>query len=102
MEKRTIRRLRGAVELVTDAIEAAATQAQRVHEDFARRPYGVLERIGPIAGPVRAIEGLHSAVMETAYGSVRILNAAAGAVVTTAIDRLGAGPTRPGNARPRV
>ena len=52
----------------------------------------MLERIGPIAGPVRAIEGLHSVVMETAYGSVRVLNAIAGAVVTTAIDRLGTGP----------
>jgi len=92
MEKRTIRKLRGAVELVTDAVDAATTEAQRTHEAFARRPYAVLERIGPIAGPVRAIEGLHSVVMETAYGSVRVLNAIAGAVVTTAIDRLGTGP----------
>ena len=83
---------------MTDAVEAAATETQRVHEAFARRPYALLERIGPIAGPVRAIEGLHSAVMETAYGSVRVLNAFAGAVVTTAIDRLERDPARPGAA----
>jgi hypothetical protein len=98
VERRTIRKLRGAVELVTDAVEAAATETQRVHEEFARRPYAVLERIGPIAAPVRAIERVHTAVMETAYGSVRILNALAGAVVTTAIDRLERDPVRPGAA----
>lgn len=102
LEKETVRRLRGAVSLVTDAIEAAATETQRVHEVFARRPYAALERIGPIAGPVRVVEGIHSAVMETAYGSVRILNALAGAVVTTAIGRLDSDSSRPGAARTRV
>jgi hypothetical protein len=92
MEERTVRRLRGAVALVTDAVDAAATETHRVHEVFARRPYAVLERVGPIAAPVRAVEGIHSAVMETVYGSVRILNAIVGAVVTTSIDRLGTGP----------
>ncbi len=88
METRTIRRLRGAVALVTDGVEAAATEAQRAHEAFARRPYAWLSRIGPMAGAVRAIECLHSAVMETAYGGVRIVNAVAGAVATSVIDRL--------------
>lgn len=88
MEKRTLRRLRGAVALVTDGVEAAATEAQRAHEAIARRPTRWLSRVGPIAGPVRAIEGLHSAVMETAYGSVRVLNAVAGAVATSVIDQL--------------
>jgi hypothetical protein len=91
----TIRRLRGAADLVTDAIEAAATEAQRAHEAFARRPYAVLERIEPIAGPVKAIEGVHNLVMETAYGSVRVANAIVGAVVTTAIDRMETGMFHP-------
>jgi hypothetical protein len=88
MEETTIRRLRGAVALVTDGVEAAATEAQRAHEAIARRPYAWLERIEPIAGPVRAIESVNFAFVETAYGSVRVFNAVAAAVVTTAIDRL--------------
>lgn len=90
MEERTIRRLRGAVALVTDGVEAAATEARRAHEVIARRPYAILERIGPIAGPVRAIESLQAAITDLAYGAVRAANAVAGAVVTSAIDRLGA------------
>ncbi len=88
MEARTIRRLRGVVELLTDGVDAVTTEARRAHEAIARRPYAVLERIGPIAGPVRAIESVHAVVMETAYGSVRVLNAVAGAVATSLIDRL--------------
>lgn len=91
-EQRTARRLRGAAALVTDAIEAAAVEAQRVHETIARRPYAVLERIGPIAGPVRAIESAQGAITAIAYGAVRAGNAIAGAVVTTAIDRVARGP----------
>lgn len=88
MEERTIRRLRGAVALVTDGIEAAATEVQRAHEVIARRPYAILERIGPIAAPVRAIESLQAAITDLAYGAVGAANAVAGAVATSAIDRL--------------
>jgi hypothetical protein len=88
VDKRTIRRLRGAAALVTDAVEAAATEAQRAHEAFARGPYAVLERIAPIAGPVRAIEGVQAAITATAYAAVRAVNGIAGDVVTKVIDRL--------------
>ena len=102
MEKRTIRKLRGAVDLVTDAVDAATTEAQRAQEVFARRSYAVLARIQPLAGPAKAIESLQSAITALAYGAVRAGNAIAGAVVTTAIDRLESGPTRPGATDPRV
>jgi hypothetical protein len=102
MEKRTIRRLRGAVELVTDAIDAATTEAQRTQEAFARRPYAVLARIEPIARPAKAIESLQFAITAVVYGAVRAGNAVVGAVFTAAVDRLESGPTRPGAAHPRV
>ena len=98
MQKRTIRKLRGAVELVTDAVDAAATEAQRAHEELARKPYAVLARIEPIAGPAKTIESLQFAITALAYGAVRAGNAIAGAVVTTAIDRLERDPARPGVA----
>jgi hypothetical protein len=102
MEKRTIRKLRGAVELVTDAVDAATTEAQRTQEAFARRPYAVLARIEPLAGPAKAIETLQFAITAIAFAAVRAGNAIVGAVVTAAIDRLESGPTRPGAARPWV
>jgi hypothetical protein len=102
VEKRTIRKLRGAVELVTDAVDAATTEAQRTQEAFARRPYAVLARIEPLAGPAKAIESLQFAITAIAYGAVRAGNAIVGAVVTSAIARLESGPTRPGATRPRV
>jgi hypothetical protein len=98
MERRTIRKLRGAVELVTDAVDAATTEAQRTQEAFARRPYAVLARIEPLAGPAKAIETLQFAITAIAYGTVRAGNAIAGAVLTTAIDRLERDPARPGAA----
>ena len=98
MEKRTIRKLRGAVELVTDAVDAATTEAQRTHEAFARRHYAVLSRIEPIARPAKAIESLQLAITRVAYGTVRAGNAIVGAVVTTALDRLERDPARPGVA----
>jgi hypothetical protein len=88
VEKHTIRRLRGAVALVADGVDAVAREAQRAHEVLARRPYALLSRIEPIAAPVRAVEGVQAAITEAAYGSVRVLNAIVAAAVTTAIDRL--------------
>lgn len=91
MEKRTIQRLRGVTALVRDAVEAVATEAQRAHEAFARRPYAVLSRIDPINGPVRAIERVQFAITAIAYGAVRSVNGIAGDVVTKVIDGLEAG-----------
>jgi hypothetical protein len=88
VQKRTVRRLRGAAALVTDAVEAGAAEVQRAHEAIARRPYAVLSRIDPIAGPVRAIESVQVAITAVAYGAVRAGNGTVGRVVTAVIDRL--------------
>ena len=93
VEKRTIRRLRGATALVTDAVDAAATEVQRVHEAIARRPYLVLSRIAPMDGPVKAIESVQVAITAVVYGAVRAFNGIAGDIASRVIDRLEVDPT---------
>ena len=46
-------RWRGLVVLVRDAVENGSMAIEKIQKETAARPFGILEQIRPIAGPVK-------------------------------------------------
>ncbi len=87
MELDTLRQIRGAQELLEDAIEAAAVSIGDAQKKMTRYPYGLLAGIEPIAAPVRAIEEVHLRITDGVYYSIRLGNRLVGLAAGFALDR---------------
>ncbi len=72
MDKTTRRKLEGLNHLVHDGVHAAVSETEKVHSEFARYPYAILERITPIAMPVRVIEFVQTSITGLVYRSIRL------------------------------
>jgi hypothetical protein len=77
-----MRRWRGLVALVRDAVEHGSRAVEKVHLETARRPFAILEQIPAVAEPTRVVRVIHDATVSGVHGVVRAVNRAAG----TAID----------------
>jgi hypothetical protein len=88
MNPETLRQIRGAKDLLEEAIEALAVSVGDAHRKMARQPYALLARIEPIAAPVRAIEEAHLRITDGVYFSIRLGNRLVGVVAGFALDRI--------------
>ncbi|MGH7435470.1 MAG: hypothetical protein ACRENE_07330 [Polyangiaceae bacterium] len=93
-----IRRLRGAAELLGDAVEHGASAIERVHLATVARPFAILEAIPPTALVARGVHVAHDAIAQGVYGSIRMVTRLARAAVTTAIDIAGGASGSSGDA----
>ena len=80
-------RLKGLKDLVQDAVEHGSTAVQKVHEEFAARPFDVLEAT-PIRLPVKGVRFVHDTITSTVYASIRGVNRIAGAAAGAVIDEI--------------
>jgi hypothetical protein len=92
-DSKDIKRLRGAAELLSDAVEHGASAIERVHLATAARPFAVLESLPPTALVARGVHVAHDAIAQSVYGSIRAVTRLARTAVTAAIDVAGAGAT---------
>ena len=88
MELETVRQIRGAKELVEEAIDGATLRIGEVQRVMTRRPYAVLALVPPIAVPVHAIEEAHLHIVDGVYFAIRLGNRLAGLMAGYALDRL--------------
>ena len=88
MEKLSLRQIRGAKDLVEDAVDAAAVAIGDVQRRMTQAPYALLAGVAPIARPVRAIEQAHLRIADSVYFSIRLGNRLAGNVAGLVLDRL--------------
>ena len=88
MTKPTLRQLRGLNDLITDAVEAGVTRTEQIHRAIARRPYAVLERLRPIAAPLRTIEYVQNTVTGSIYWTIRFAAKVSGRVVSQVLERV--------------
>lgn len=88
MQPETLRHLRGAKDLLEEAIEAAAVSIGGAQMQMTRQPYRLLAQIQPIAAPVRAIEEAHLRITDGVYYSIRLGNRLFGMVAGYALDRI--------------
>ncbi|HEX8957597.1 MAG TPA: hypothetical protein VF798_15050 [Burkholderiaceae bacterium] len=86
MNRKTIGQLRGAQELIEDAMLAGTDAAQRLQLSLTRQPYAVLEKIAPISLPVRAVEQVQTAMTLSIYGTIRSAMRATAALASSALD----------------
>lgn len=88
MDPQTLRQIRGAKDLLQDAVEAAAIAIADAHKTMTRKPYTLLARVTPITAPVRAIEQAHLQMTDGVYFAIRLGNRLAGLLAGFALDRL--------------
>lgn len=98
MERRTLRQIRGAKELVEETVDSAALAINEVQRKMTRMPYALLARIGPIAAPVQAIEQVHLKIADSVYFSIRVGNRLVGNMAGFVLDQLDAHAQRKGDS----
>ena len=79
-------RIKGAKDLVEDAVDQGTSSVQKVHERLARRPFAILEHIPLVRLPARGVRLVHDAVVDVVYTSIRTVNAMVGTVAGEVID----------------
>ncbi len=77
---------RGAKDLIQDAMLAGTDAAERLQLSIARQPYAVLEKIAPIAAPVRAVEQVQTAITLGIYGVIRSVTRLSASLADRALD----------------
>ncbi len=88
MDRHTLKQVRGAKDLVQDAVEATVTAIAETHADIARVPYAALRWAGVCGSLVDGIEGFQATVTAGVYQAIRGANRLAGAAAGAALDRL--------------
>ncbi len=81
-------RWRGLVVLVRDAVENGSMAIEKIQKETAARPFGILEQIRPIAGPVKVIRTLHDTSVATTHGAIRLVNRVVGDVVDAVLAKV--------------
>ncbi len=77
----TKNRWRGLLVLVKDAVENGSIAIEKIQKETANRPFGVLEQLTPIAGPVKVIHAIHDVSVSTTHGAIRLVNRVVGGAV---------------------
>ena len=88
MELETLRQIRGAKELVEEAIDATTARIGEVQRVMTRKPYMLLAQIHPIAVPAQAIEEAHLHIVDGVCFAMRLGNRLAGLMAGYALDQL--------------
>lgn len=88
MKKPNIKQLRGAKDLLQEAVEAGVNATEKVHHAIAKKPYAVLGSLPVIAVPVRHIETVQTTITTGVYRAIRAVNKTSGTLATHLIDRL--------------
>ena len=83
-----MKRLRGVLHLVRDAVEHGSVAVERLQKQAASTPLRVLEALPPLAAPARQVRVLHDAGVSAVHGLVRLVNRGAGAAADTLLDVL--------------
>lgn len=96
MDKETADRLHALRDLVAEAVHAAVNETERTQAAIARGPYAVLERITPIAAPVRAVEFVQKTITGAVYRTIRAATCVADHAALHIVTALDSSPDRDG------
>lgn len=86
MNRIAVGQLRGAKDLLQDAVLAGTDVAERLQLSLTRQPYAVLEKISPFTAPVRAVERVQTAITLRVYGAIRSVTRATAIVAERALE----------------
>jgi hypothetical protein len=88
MERQSLRQIRGATELITDAVESTTNATAKTHVAIAAGAYGVLAQVRFIARPVQMIQQAQSTITTGVYHVILTANRIARVASAHALDRL--------------
>jgi hypothetical protein len=99
-DDRGMRRLRGAIALLSDAVEHGTSAIERVHLATAARPFAILEAIPPTALVAKGVHVAHDAISSGVYGTIRAVNRVARSAVSLVLDAADSPSNEPGPHEP--
>jgi hypothetical protein len=88
LDRDNLRQLRGAVELLTDTVDATVADIEEAHHAIARWPYAWLAWIPGAGTAARAIGRVQHALTAISYGAVRALNRVVRVTATCTLDHM--------------
>jgi hypothetical protein len=80
-----LRRWRGLVALVRDAVEHGSRAVERIQLDVAERPFTILEKIPAVAEPTHVVHVVHDVTVRGVHGLVRAISHGIGATADVAL-----------------
>lgn len=80
-----LRRWRGLVALLGDAVEHGSRAVEKVQLEMAGRPFGVLEQIALVAEPTLLVHRIHDATVSGVHVVVRTVSGVVAATVDVAL-----------------
>ena len=90
-----MKRLRGVLHLVRDAVEHGSLAVERLQKEAASTPFRVLEALPPVAAPARQVRAIHDAAVSGVHGLVRLVNRGVGLAADKTLDVLEARKAAP-------
>ncbi|NWF80754.1 MAG: hypothetical protein HXY37_11995 [Chloroflexi bacterium] len=87
MEPETLRQLRGAADLTTDAVGATVGAIAEAHLAIMGQVYAPLGLLGPLAAPARGIAQIQTAITRGVYQTILGVNAVVACATTALLDR---------------
>lgn len=88
MDSDTLRKLHGAAQLTTEAVEAAISGIEKVQRSITRQVYAPLIQSGPISPPARAVSQMQEGITTSIYQVMRKVNRVAGTTTVSILERL--------------
>jgi hypothetical protein len=80
-----LRRWKGLKDLVQEAVDSGAGAVEVVHREAIRGPLELVERIPSLAKPARTVGAVIDAALAASYGMVRVVNRAAGELLSVGL-----------------
>lgn len=82
----SVQQVRGLVDFIQDTVAGTVNAVENTHQAIARQPFALLERVCPVAAPVRLIERIERGVAGGVYQSIRGVNELVGTLATRVLD----------------
>lgn len=88
MDSRDWSRVKGLRFLIHDGVGRGVDFVEKHHRHAAEKTFRVLESVGPMAVPTKAVHTVHDGVLWLTYGGIRGINRAARTVDGWVLDAL--------------
>jgi hypothetical protein len=88
LDDHTLRQLRGAADLTTNAVGATVGAVARAHSEIAHLVYTPLMLLGPVSAPVRLVAAIEGALAGGVYRAIHAGNAVVAAAAGLALDEM--------------
>jgi hypothetical protein len=81
-----MQRWRGLKSLIVDAVHHGSRAVERIQLETARVPFEILEKVPPLAEPVKGIHVVYDTSVTATHGIIRWVNGAVGKGLDVVID----------------